>query len=82
MSIVITNISEQRGKEYGRGLQHYVLGINHLRFVEFAHRYEDGLASCLRSAADAFDDLEQSGDMKIFEKVLIDSLIHKAKGNE
>lgn len=73
MSVVITNISESHGKEYGRGTQRYVLGINHLRFVEFEHKFEDGLAACLRAAADAFEELEKSGKPKIYQENLYNS---------
>ena len=73
MSVVITNISEEKGKDYGRGKQHYVLGINHLKFVEFEHNFEDGLASCLRAAADAFEELEKIGNPKIYEQGLYDN---------
>jgi hypothetical protein len=79
MSVVITNISEQYNKEYGRGKQHYVLGINHLKFVEFEHNFEDGLATCLRKAADAFEKLEAEGKPKIYEKNLYDSYFESIK---
>lgn len=55
MSIIITNVSEQYNKEYGVGEQHYILSINRNQLVEFKHNFEDGLSTCLRKAADAFE---------------------------
>lgn len=63
----IQNVSKEHGYEYGKGKQTYVLGINHNRFVKFEHQFEEGLSSCLRAAADAFDYMEKSGKPKIFE---------------
>lgn len=79
MSVVITNISHQYNKEYGHGNQHYVLGINYLKFVEFEHVFEDGLATCLRKAADALEELEASGKPKIYEKDLYKSYFEAIK---
>lgn len=79
MAIVIQNISEQHDGTYGEGLQHYVLGINHNRFVEFTHPYQDGLSACLRAAANAFDELERSGKMKIYEREMMELILSEGK---
>lgn len=74
MSIIITNVSEDYGLPYGKGKQHYVLGINHLAFVEFTHNFEDGLSECLRAAADAFEELEISGKPKMYEEANLNAI--------
>lgn len=58
MAVLIVNVSEQYGVEYGKGLQHYELRINHQFKAKFTHDFEDGLAKCLRKAADAFEGVE------------------------
>lgn len=55
MAVVIHNVSESYNREYGKGLQVYNLMINHTFKCRFEHTFEDGLAMCLRRAADAFD---------------------------
>ncbi len=60
MSIIITNISENRGLQYGKGRQIYQLKINHTVKCEFEHNFEDGLSTCLIEAADEFDRVEKS----------------------
>ena len=52
MAVVIWNISEKRGLEYGKGKQIYELSINGIKkFGEFEHNFEDGLSVCLEKAA-------------------------------
>ena len=58
MSIHIHNISESKGVEYGTGKQHYQLCINQKVMAEFEHNFNEGLATCLRKAADAFEKKE------------------------
>jgi len=59
MAVIILNISESDyGVEYGHGKQHYSLRINHEELCQFEHTFEDGLASCLRKAADALEEGE------------------------
>ena len=53
MSIVITNISKPGTKKC-----RYRLKINALPITEFTHKRSDGLATCLRKAADAVDKRE------------------------
>jgi len=55
MSIIITNISEDHGIEYGKGMQRYVLKINSKELIEFEHNFNAGLSECLRAAAVAFE---------------------------
>ena len=50
MSIVITNISKPGAKRC-----RYQLKINAMLITEFTHLRSDGLAVCLRKAADAAD---------------------------
>lgn len=38
------------------GVCRYALQINRERLVEFDHLYSDGLAACLRRAAEAFEE--------------------------
>lgn len=59
MAIIIENISEQHNVEYGKGEQHYRLRINNHIKCEFTHNFSDGLATCLRKAAEAFENKEQ-----------------------
>lgn len=68
MSIIITNISESKGKDYGRGTQHYVLCINERKYIEFTHDFKDGLSTCLRKAADAFEKMEEDKEEPIYLK--------------
>jgi len=50
MSIVITNVSNYKCKRC-----RYQLKINTMLIAEFTHLRSDGLAVCLRKAADAAD---------------------------
>ena len=61
MSIIINNVSESYGVEYGRGEQHYELFINSMLKAKFTHNFKDELSGCLRKAADAFDKQEACG---------------------
>jgi hypothetical protein len=63
MAIIIQNISEDYGKEYGKGEQVYVLRINRIIKCIFNHNFEDGLAECLRKAAEAFE-LGETGNVE------------------
>lgn len=56
MSIIIQNVTKERGREYGKGLQDYVLRINQKTIAVFQHTFEDGLAVCLEKAAAAARD--------------------------
>lgn len=56
MAVVILNISEDNGQEYGEGEQTYSLRINYRELCTFTHVFEDGLAECLRKAATALED--------------------------
>lgn len=42
------------------GVCTYALQINRERLLTFEHRYSDGLAACLRRAADAYDEHRES----------------------
>lgn len=55
--IKIINISKnpQRG-----GRNQYALMINNTEIAEFEHVYEEGLAGCLRKAADAAEQIQLS----------------------
>lgn len=55
MSIIISNVT--RGdKLYDNSAEHdYEVRINHKHIVDFSHRRNEGLAVCLRRAADAID---------------------------
>lgn len=54
MAIIIHNIS---GDEFSpNGLNHYEVRINHKVIATFDHVRADGLAECLRIAADAVED--------------------------
>ena len=55
MAVIIVNISEKNGREYGKGEQVYELRINNKRLCRFKHLFEDGLAACLRQAAKEFE---------------------------
>lgn len=59
MAIIIENISEQYNVEYGKGEQHYRLRINNHIKCEFTHNFNQGLSTCLRKAADAFEEAER-----------------------
>ena len=61
MAVVILNVSENHGVPYGKGEQHYELKINHYWKADFTHVFEDGLAVCLRKAADALEQEENNG---------------------
>lgn len=50
MSVIITNVSEHDDLE---GENDYVLRINHRDIARFKHVRSDGLAACLRRAAEA-----------------------------
>ena len=52
MSIIIRNVSTHSSPI---GVHHYELYINERLIVGFAHQREEGLAKCLRRAADAVD---------------------------
>ena len=57
MSIIITNVSEHDDLE---GENDYVLRINSREIARFKHIRKDGLAECLRRAADAAEASERS----------------------
>lgn len=59
MSVIIQNMSESKGLSYGSGKQFYHLKINYTKKAEFYHNFEDGLAVCLRKAADALEEEEK-----------------------
>ena len=65
MSVLIHNMSEHFDIKYGVGEQRYVLCINKQVKAEFTHYFEDGLATCLRKAADALDKNEL--DVSLYE---------------
>jgi hypothetical protein len=75
MTILIHNISEERGQKYGKGEQHYVLCINNKKFIEFIHNFEDGLSECLRRAADAFQEMQQTDSLPIWQQELYVALL-------
>jgi hypothetical protein len=54
IAIVNRTESEEYGI-YGIGEQLYSLQINTKILIWFYHNYEEGLATCLRNAADAFE---------------------------
>lgn len=51
--IAILNTQENKNPD---GLHHYRLKINHKFVLDFTHTRENGLAECLRRAADAVDE--------------------------
>jgi len=52
MSIIIQNVSDERAAKYG--VNNYIVRINKKVICEFTHdRRINGLAQCLRDAADA-----------------------------
>jgi hypothetical protein len=56
MAVIIHNVTEILGHgEYGKGKQTYDLKINHRLMCRFNHHFEDGLAICLRAAADQLE---------------------------
>jgi len=65
--IYILNISEAYGYTYGEGKQVYELGINKVPYCTFEHNFEDGLSTCLRKAADAFDKSEGANYAKVYD---------------
>ena len=69
MSVLIHNVTEEKGGKYGKGEQHYRLCINHTLKAEFTHNFEDGLSTCLRKAADAFE-VQEAKDREEFFKLL------------
>lgn len=58
MAVIILNVSEDHGIEYGYGLQIYELKINNRKLCTFYSIFEEGLVECLRNAADAFEAIE------------------------
>lgn len=56
MAVIIQNITDDM--KYGRGTQRYELRINRIHKAFFEHEFEDGLAVCLRKAADALEQEE------------------------
>ncbi len=60
MSVLINNVTEYHGGVYGIGKQNYTLCINHTVRAEFTHTFEEGLSTCLRRAADAFEKAEEA----------------------
>lgn len=55
MAVIIHNLTSDSGGKYGEGEQLYELKINIYHKCYFTHNFEDGLAECLRKAADAFE---------------------------
>jgi hypothetical protein len=53
VSVIITNISD-RGTP-NNAFHEYVVKINHEVITRFIHKRNEGLAECLRRAADAVD---------------------------
>ena len=60
MSVIITNISKPGAKRC-----RYQLKINAMLITEFTHLRSDGLAMCLRRAADAVDKYEAEKFVRI-----------------
>jgi hypothetical protein len=60
MAVLIVNVSEDHAVPYGSGIQHYELRINYKVLAKFTHTFEDGLAICLRKAADAMEENEST----------------------
>lgn len=65
MSIIIQNVDENFRLT---GVHKYVLRINNKVIAHFTHKREDGLAACLRRAADAAEqpgreEVEDSNDL-------------------
>lgn len=52
--IAIVNISGDDLKQFGENT--YSVRINHKEIVQFKHQRQDGLAECLRKAAQAVDE--------------------------
>lgn len=55
MSIVIQNMGYTNDKKGKHDDCHYALRINHKTLTHFIHSRQEGLATCLRKAADAID---------------------------
>ena len=64
MSIIIRNVSTG----VPTGVQQYELKINQRILLQFEHTREDGLAVCLRKAADA---VEADRDKKVIQILLL-----------
>lgn len=56
MSVIITNITKHNKPT---GEHSYVLKINATEIARFTHVRENGLAECLRKAADAVEKMER-----------------------
>ena len=48
-----------KSPKYGFGFQSYELFVNRKKIVTFAHKFEEGMATCLRCAADAVEKMEK-----------------------
>lgn len=57
MAVLIVNVTPD--DRFGSGLQDYELRVNYRCLAKFTHVRQDGLAICLRKAADAFERSEQ-----------------------
>lgn len=64
MSIIITNVSKHDDLA---GLNDYVVRINQREVGRFQHIRKEGLAACLRRAADAVDDARYEMIMSVAE---------------
>lgn len=76
MSIHIHNMSHEHGVAYGQGEQHYELCINRKVLAKFTHNFEDGLATCLRKAADAIE-AQKATSNSLKWKILLNRILEK-----
>ncbi len=65
MGIVVVNIS----KNYARtGPQDYEVRLNQIKLAQFTHVSEDGMAQCMRLAAEALEKLGDDGISRLVEQ--------------
>lgn len=67
--IKIFNISKDPNQ---KGKQQYVLMINRTEITTFEHKYEDGLAACLRAAADAAEAAKSSTIIDLIKRMRVE----------
>ena len=69
MSIIITNKGQAPGENETTRIYH--IKINDKLITEFTHDREDGLAECLRKAADAVDSKGLADGVNVFDNFCI-----------
>ncbi len=72
MSIIISNITKDH---IPHGVNEYVVCINRKEICRFEHfRTHDGLASCLRDAADAVEDYDRDKEAQMDLEEVIEAM--------